>query len=39
MLISIKIARNLAFVFFCSEKPRMLFFPLINVKVPTMLAF
>ena len=32
MLISIKIPRNLAF--FGSDKPRMLFFPLINFKMP-----
>ena len=33
MLISIKISRNSAFL--GSDKPRMLFFKLINVKMPT----
>ena len=33
MLISIKIARNSSFL--GSDKPRMLFFPLINGKMPT----
>ena len=33
MLIRIKISRNSAFL--GSDKPRMLFFPLINVKMPT----
>ena len=33
MLRSIKISRKLAFL--GSEKPRMQFFPLINVKMPT----
>ena len=37
MLISIKIYKNLAFL--CSDKPRMLFFPLINVKMPTFVGF
>ena len=27
------------FVFLGSDKPRMLFFPLINVKMPTIVAF
>ena len=36
MLISIKISRNSAFL--GSEKPRMLFFPLINVKMPTIVG-
>ena len=37
MLISIKISRNSDF---CSgsDKPRMLFFPLINVKMPTIVG-
>ena len=33
MLISVKISRNSAFL--GSDKSRMLFFPLINVKMPT----
>ena len=33
MLISIKISRNSAFL--GSERPRMLFFPVTNVKMPT----
>ena len=36
MLISIKISRNLYFL--RSDKPRMLFFPLINVKMPTIVG-
>ena len=36
MLISIKISRNSAFL--GSDKPRMLFFPLINVKMPTVVG-
>ena len=36
MLISIKISRNSAFS--GSDKPRMLFFPLINVKMPTIVG-
>ena len=36
MLISIKILRNSAFL--GSDKPRMLFFPLINVKMPTIVG-
>ena len=36
MLISIKISRNL--VFLGSDKPRMLFFLLINVKMPTIVG-
>ena len=34
--ISIKISRHLAFL--GSDKPRMLFFPLINVKMPTIVG-
>ena len=37
MLISVKISRNSAF-FLGSDKPRMLFFPLINVKMPTVVG-
>ena len=33
MLISIEISRNSAFL--CSDKPRMLFFTLINLQMPT----
>ena len=36
MLIRIKILRNSAFL--GSDKPRMLFFPLINVKMPTVVG-
>ena len=36
MLISINIARNSASL--CSDKPGMLFFPLINVKMPTIVG-
>ena len=36
MLISIKISRNSAFLGL--DKPRMLFFPLINVKMPTIVG-
>ena len=36
MLISITISRNSAFL--GSDKPRMLFFPLINVKMPTIVG-
>ena len=36
MLISMKISRNLAFT--SSDKPRMLFFPLINVQMPTIVG-
>ena len=36
MLISIKISRNSAFL--GSDKPKMLFFPLLNVKMPTIVA-
>ena len=36
MLISIKISRNSAFL--GSDKPKMLFFPLINVKMPTIVG-
>ena len=36
MLISIKISRNLYFL--GSDKPRMLFFPLINVKIATIVG-
>ena len=36
MLIRIKISSNLAFL--GSHKPRMLFFPLINVKMPTIVG-
>ena len=36
MLISIKISRNSDFL--GSDKPRMLFFPLINVKMPTIVG-
>ena len=36
MLISIKISRNSAF--FGSDKPRMLFFLLMNVKMPTIVG-
>ena len=36
MLISIKISRNSAFS--CSDKPRMIFFPLINFKMPTIVG-
>ena len=37
MLISIKISGNLGF-FLVSDKPRILFFPLINVIMPTIVA-
>ena len=37
MLISIKISRNPAF-FLGSDKSKMLFFPLINVKMPTIVG-
>ena len=37
MLVSMKISRNLAF-FSDSDKPRMLFFLLINVKMPTIVG-
>ena len=36
MHINIKISRNLDFL--SSDKPRMLFFPLINVKMPTIVG-
>ena len=36
MLVSIKISRNSAFL--GPDKPRMLFFPLINVKMPTIVG-
>ena len=36
MLISIKISRNSAVL--DSDKPRMLFFPLINVRMPTIVG-
>ena len=36
MLISVKISRNSAFL--GSEKARMLFFPFINVKIPTIVG-
>ena len=36
MLISIKVSRNLAFL--GSDMSRMLFFPLINVKMPTIVG-
>ena len=36
MLISLKISRNSDFL--GSDKPRMLFFPLINVKMPTIVG-
>ena len=36
MLISIKISRNSAFL--GPDKPKMLYFPLINVKMPTIVG-
>ena len=37
MLVGIKTSRNSAF-FLDADKPRMLFFPLINVKMPTIVG-